>query len=67
MEIDNSHFKITRGDDEVITVRIEDEYGNQIVLTDGEDTIYYTVKETIYSSEKLIKKLLPLLVMVRLL
>ena len=57
MKIQGTNISMTRGDSEAIKVTVKDTLGNIIPLITG-DTIYFTVRENILSTTKIIEKII---------
>ena len=56
MKIQGTNISMTRGDSEAIKVTVKDTLGNVIPLVTG-DTIYFTVREYVMSTTKVIEKI----------
>ena len=56
MKIKGTNISMTRGDSEAIKVTVKDTLGNVIPLVTG-DTIYFTVREYVMSTTKVIEKI----------
>lgn len=57
MIIQGTNISMTRGDSETIKVTVKDTLGNVVPLVTG-DTIYFTVREYIQSTTKIIEKII---------
>ena len=56
MKIQGTNISMTRGDSEAIKVSCEDAQGVDVPLEDG-DTLYFTVKRSTYTEEKILQKI----------
>lgn len=58
MKVDGTNLSMIRGDSESITVAINDEMGDNIILKSIEDTIYLTIKLNTTVEEKVLQKVI---------
>jgi len=56
MKIQGTNISMIRGDSEAIKVSCEDAQGVGVPLEDG-DTLYFTVKRSAYTEEKILQKI----------
>ena len=56
MEIQGTNISMIRGDSESIKVSCKDAQGIDVPLEDG-DTLYFTVKKSTYTEEKILQKI----------
>ena len=57
MKIKGTNISMTRGDSEAIKVTVKDTLGNVVPLVTG-DTIYFTVRDHMMSTTKIIEKII---------
>ena len=57
MKIQGTNISMTRGDSEAIKVTVKDTLGNIVPLVTG-DTIYFTVRDHMMSTTKIIEKII---------
>ena len=57
MKIQGTNISMTRGDSEAIKVTVKDTLGDVIPLVTG-DTIYFTVRESMLDTTKIIEKII---------
>lgn len=57
MKINGTNISMIRGDSETITVQCKDSFGDYILFETG-DTIYFTIKENVSTTTKLLQKII---------